>query len=172
LAKWKCSVMAWSSDWAPGGRQDQARAAQVHAMQLSDQKGWSQDPRLPSPHLRGGSGSKSVLLEIPVCLRPSEGRQLLFFVSVPMVVACEQGLTCSLGLCCHCFPSYYVALVKSLDGSTTREKWVMCCYVLVKSLFSTFPKYAFPVLQFCTWLWNILGCWLMGYRFSSFSTCS
>ena len=42
------------------GRQDQPRGAQVHAMHLSDQKGWSQDPPLPGPHLRL-SGSKQLL---------------------------------------------------------------------------------------------------------------
>ena len=34
------------------GRQGQPRGAQVHAMYLSDWKGWSQDPALPRPHLR------------------------------------------------------------------------------------------------------------------------
>jgi len=43
------------------GRQGQPRGAQVHAMPLSDQKGWSQDPPLPRPHLRVGSGGKGVI---------------------------------------------------------------------------------------------------------------
>ena len=60
------------------GRQDQPRGAQVHAMHLSDQKGWSQDPPLPRPHLRVGSGGKSILLEIPAHLRPSKGKQIFF----------------------------------------------------------------------------------------------
>ena len=59
------------------GRQGQARGAQVHAMYLSGRKGWSQDPPLPRPHLRAGSGSKSISLEIPACLGLSEGKQLL-----------------------------------------------------------------------------------------------
>ena len=37
-----------------------------------------QDPPLPSPHLRAGSGGESNLLEIPEYLRPSEGKQLFF----------------------------------------------------------------------------------------------
>ena len=41
-------------------RQGQPRGAQVHAMQLSDRKGWSQDPPLPRPHLRAGSGGKGI----------------------------------------------------------------------------------------------------------------
>jgi len=70
----------------------------VHAMHLSDQKGWSQDPPLPSPHLRIGSGGEGVLLEIPVCLRSSEGKHVLSFVSVAVVF--EHLLTCcSLGPC-------------------------------------------------------------------------
>ena len=45
------------------GRQGQPRAAQLHAMYLSDQKGWSQDPPLPRPHLRVDSGGEGILLE-------------------------------------------------------------------------------------------------------------
>ena len=48
------------------GRQGQPRGAQVHAKNLSDQNRWSQDPPLPRPHLRTGSGGKGVLLEIPL----------------------------------------------------------------------------------------------------------
>jgi len=51
------------------GSQGQPRGAQVHAMYLSDQRGWSQDPPLPRPHLRVGSVGEGILLEIPVCLR-------------------------------------------------------------------------------------------------------
>ena len=72
----------------------------MHAMHLSDQKGWSQDPPLPRPHLRVGSGGKGILLEIPVYLRPSKGKQILSFVSVSMAASFEHNLACSsLGLC-------------------------------------------------------------------------
>ena len=54
----------------------------MQAMLLGDQKVCSQDPPLPRPHLRVGSGNKSNLLEIPVYLRPSEGKQFLSFISV------------------------------------------------------------------------------------------
>ena len=63
-------------------RQGQARRAQVQAMYLSDQRRWSQDPPLPRPHLRVGSGGKDVLLEIPAYVRPSKGKQFFSFVSV------------------------------------------------------------------------------------------
>ena len=53
---------------------------------LSDQKGWNQDPFLPRPHLRVGSGDKTILVEIPVHLRSSKGKQLLFFISVSTAV--------------------------------------------------------------------------------------
>ena len=83
------------------GRQGQTRGAQVHAMYLSDQEGWSQDPPLPRTHLRIGRGSKSILLEILVYLRPFEGKQILSFVSVSTAVVFEQVLACcSLGPCC------------------------------------------------------------------------
>jgi len=57
------------------GRQDQPRRAQVHAVPLSDWKGWSQDPPLPRPHLKVGHGGKATLLEFPACLWPSKGKQ-------------------------------------------------------------------------------------------------
>ena len=75
-------------------RQGQPRGAQVHAMFLSDQKSWSQDPPLPRPRLRVGSGGKGILLKIPAYLRPFKGKQLLSFISVPTAVAFEQVLTC------------------------------------------------------------------------------
>ena len=50
--------------------------------------------------LRVGSGDEGILLEIPVYLRPSKGKQIVFFVYMPTAVAFEQVLTCwSLGLC-------------------------------------------------------------------------
>jgi len=70
------------------GRQGRPRGAQVQAMQLSGQKGWSQDPPRPRPHLRAGSGGKGVLLESPAYLRPFKGKQLFFpFVSVSTAAA-------------------------------------------------------------------------------------
>ena len=61
----------------------------MHAMYLSDWREWSQDAPLPRPHLRVGSGGKGICLEIPSYLRPSEGKQLLFFISVPTDVVFE-----------------------------------------------------------------------------------
>jgi len=75
-------------------RQGQPRGAQVHAMYLSDRNGWSQDPPLRTPHLRVGSGGEGTLLEIPAYLRPSEGKQLLSFLSVLTAVVFEQTLSC------------------------------------------------------------------------------
>ena len=60
------------------GRQGQPKGAQIHAVHLSDQKGWSQDPPLPRPHLRVGSGGKGISLEIPADLRPFKDKQFLF----------------------------------------------------------------------------------------------
>jgi len=42
-------------------RQGQPRRAQVHGMHLSDEKEWIQDLPLPRPHLKVGSGDKSIL---------------------------------------------------------------------------------------------------------------
>ena len=67
---------------------------------LSDQKGWSQDPPLSCPHLRVGNGCEGIFLEFSVSPRPSEGKQILSFVSVPTAAVYEHILTCcSLGLC-------------------------------------------------------------------------
>ena len=83
------------------GRQGQPKGAQVHAMPLSDWKGWILAPPLPKPHLRVGSGDKGISLEIPVYLMPSEGKQLISFISVPTAVAFEQIFTsCIIGPCC------------------------------------------------------------------------
>ena len=91
------------------GRQGQLRGAQVCAVHLSDWKGWNQDAALPRPHLRVGNGGKGILLEIPVYLRPSKGKQLLSFISVPTAVAFGHILTCySLGCC-------YSAVVAALS---------------------------------------------------------
>jgi len=82
------------------GGQGQPRGAQAHAVQLSDQKGCSQDPPLPRPHLRAGSGGKGILLEIPADLRPSKGKQLFPFVSASMAAAFGVVLIrCSQRLC-------------------------------------------------------------------------
>ena len=56
------------------GRQSQPRGAQVHAIQLNGQEGWSQDPPLLRPHLRTGIGWEDILLVISVYLWPSEGK--------------------------------------------------------------------------------------------------
>jgi len=74
-------------------------------------KGWSQDPPLPSPHLRVGSGGEGISLEILAYLRPSEGKQLLSFVSVLMVIAFENILTyCTLGPC-YCVITAVLSIV-------------------------------------------------------------
>ena len=52
--------------------------------------GWSQDPPPPRPYLRVGSGGKNFLLKVPAYLRPSEGEQILSFVSVLTAALDEQ----------------------------------------------------------------------------------
>jgi len=67
--------------------------AQVHAMLLSYKNRWSQNPPLSRPHFRFGNGSKGLLLEIPVYLRPSEGKRfflLCFCVNGCCVCACSH----------------------------------------------------------------------------------
>jgi len=96
------------------GRQGQSRGAQVHAMLLSDQKGWILAPPLPRPPLRVGSGGRAISLEIPTSLRSSEGKQLLSFSSLPVAVAFEQIFACCrLGPCCS---AVIAALFIALQG--------------------------------------------------------
>ena len=79
----------------------------MYAMYLSDWKGWSQDSSLPRPLLRVGSGSKGILLKIPVFWRSSKGKQLLSFISVPIAAVIGLIPTCCslvlLLLHCHCY---------------------------------------------------------------------
>jgi len=79
------------------GRQGQPRQAQLRAMYLCVQKGWSQDPLLPRSCLRAGSGGKSILLKIPVYLRPTEGKR--FSVLCPSLSSWLVLICSSLGLC-------------------------------------------------------------------------
>jgi len=81
------------------GRQGQPKGAQVQAICLIDQNGWSQDPPFPRLYLSVGSGDKRILLEVPVYLGPSKGKQILSFVSVSTAAVSEHMLTyCNLGL--------------------------------------------------------------------------
>jgi len=82
-------------------RQGQPRGAQLYAIHLSDQKGWSQDPPLPRPHLRVGSGSKGILLEIAAYLRLSKGKQLFSFVSVSSAALFGFVFVCCSQRLCH-----------------------------------------------------------------------
>jgi len=110
------------------GRQNQPRGAQVRTTNLIDQKGWSQDLPLPSPHLRAGSGGEGILLEIPVYLRPSKGK-LFFF---PLCF-CFHG--CSIWVCCHLLQSRTLLLAVTAPFSITA-------YIVLQrySLFSLFKS--------------------------------
>ena len=68
------------------GRQDQPRGAQLCAMYLSDQKGWSQDPPLPRPHLRVGSEGEGVSSGAPSI--PEDLRGLLKVSSSFLLFLC------------------------------------------------------------------------------------
>ena len=109
------------------GRQGQPRAAQVHAVYLSDRKGWSQDAPLPRPHLRVGSGGESISLEILVYLRPSKGKQLFSFISSSMAALFGLVLVC----CCQrlCYSAiisvYIIALRWFTANSSPASKWKM-----------------------------------------------
>ena len=65
----------WLSTWLKAGT---TQGAQLHAMHLSDQKGWILAPPFPRPHLRVGSGGEGILLEISVYIIRSNSKQILF----------------------------------------------------------------------------------------------
>ena len=81
------------------GRQGQPGGAQVYAMHWSNWKGRSQDPPLPTPHLRVGSEGENILLENSANLRPSKGKQLFFFYSCAYGCCIWANACCSLGSC-------------------------------------------------------------------------
>ena len=83
------------------GRQGQPRGAQLYAVHLSDQKSWSQDPPLPRPRLRVGSGGEGIALEIPAYLGSSKGMQFFSFVPVPTAAAFGMVLICCSQRLCH-----------------------------------------------------------------------
>ena len=80
------------------GRQGQPRGAQLYAVHLSDQKSWSQDPPLPRPRLRVGSGGEGIS-----CWRflPTWDKQLFFFIFVSVTAAFELVLVCCSRRLCH-----------------------------------------------------------------------
>ena len=86
------------------GRQDQSRGAQVHAMPLSDQKGWILAPPLSRSHLSVSIRDKVILLDIPAYLESSKGKRLLAFISVSLFAAAKDFATLLLLLY---FPSHY-----------------------------------------------------------------
>ena len=103
------------------GRQGQARGAQVHATDLNDWKCWSQDPSLPRPHLKVGSGGKSILLEMAAYLRLSVGKEIGFFFCccwfVCLFVFCFFVHSCCISACCRlglCDPAIVAVLYTAL----------------------------------------------------------
>ena len=56
--------MAWTSDWAPGGKAGPTQGSSGANSASEWLEGWILAPPLPWPHLRVGSGCKGVLLEI------------------------------------------------------------------------------------------------------------
>jgi len=72
------------------------------------------------------------MLNIPVFPRPSKGKQLLSYISVPMAVAFEQVFACcSLGLCYSAVTAVLsiVLQVTELlrDCCSTAEGWLGIC---------------------------------------------
>ena len=106
------SLKQWLSTWWEGGP-TQGSSGVHNAPEWPE--GWSQDPPLPSPHLRVGSGDKHILLGKSAYLRPSMGKQI-FFLLCSCVCGCCVWAYChllqprTLLLICFsllCFPSCY-----------------------------------------------------------------
>ena len=73
----------------------------MYAVYLKDQKGWSQDPPLPRPHLKVGSGGEGISAGDP-CL-PDDFAGLLKVSSF--------------------FPLFLSLLLWHLSGSSLAEAW-------------------------------------------------
>ena len=125
--------MVWNSDWAPGGKAGPTLAlgAQVHAMYLSEQKGRSQNPHLPRPHLRVGSGGKGISLENPcVTWGLLKVSRFFLFVSVLLPAAfgwvltwyglgfCYSVVVAALSIMLQCYRFLYLILVTISVGSS------------------------------------------------------
>ena len=106
--------------------QGQPRGAQVCAMHLSDQKGWSQDPPFSRSYLRVGSGGE-MLLEIPMYWESSRGKQfffLCFCVYICSIWACSHLLQPRTVLpCCYCCTFHRVTV---LQGARIWRPAVTC----------------------------------------------
>jgi len=105
-------------------------------MNLSDQKGWSQDPPLPSPHLRVGSGGEGILWEIYAYLRPSKGKQLSSFIFVCAAFwfvhfCCSQRL---------CHPTVILVLSTPLQHYSSIVIWKLNFSHLHQALYTTLSK--------------------------------
>ena len=98
------------------GRQGQPRAAQLHAMHLSDQRGWSQDPPPPRPHLRVGSGGEGISgdLCMPEAFQKKKAASFSYFcIHCCQVWANPHSLqTGILQLCYHCYAFHCVTVQK------------------------------------------------------------
>jgi len=116
-----CWVMAWTTDWAPGERSQSALGAQVKAIHVCDQKGWSLDAPL-RPHLRADchcgkvSGWRSLLCGVlPVSL--GLWMQVSTFTfQIPSYLFWS--------LCCYTPVLPFHCINLSDCNSTSHEKWV------------------------------------------------
>lgn len=108
------------------GKQSQPKRAQVHAIHLSDQKGWILPPPLSRPHLSVGSGFITILLEVLVYLRPSKGKQI-FFLNFCAYLSISSLWPGTLLFSCHCCIFYCITVGKD----SLRQ----CCTCVHKYIF-------------------------------------
>ena len=90
--------MAWSSDWAPGGKAGPTQGGSGACNAAEWLEGLEPGS---SPYLRVGSGGEGFLLEILAYLRPSKGMCISSFVSASMAAAFGLILICSSLWLCH-----------------------------------------------------------------------
>jgi len=104
------SLKHWWNIWWEG----RTSPGQLRYMQCTEWwKGCSQDPPLPSPHLRVASGSRSILLEILTYLRPFQGK---VSCSPPLVLESTAAFGLVL-ICCSqrtCHPTVITVLFITL----------------------------------------------------------
>lgn len=118
-----CNLKQWlSTRWEGRAKPWELR----YALHLSDWKGWSQDPPLPRPYLRVGSGGKGISLAIPATwglprtssFFPSFLCPRLLHWAYPHLLQPRTLL-----LCCHCCAFHHIIALHALTPM------YLCAYV-------------------------------------------
>ena len=158
----KCWFTAGTSDGAPGGKAGPAQSSSG-ACNVPEWLEALEPGSTPSqPSFKACSGGEGILLEIPVCLGPSEGKQLFFlcFFAYGCCIWANPHLLqpWTLLLCCHCCAFHCVTL-REIGEAVQVAIWNITSFL--KPQF-TLTDVMVLCQQSCTylfksWNWRLLG---------------